>query len=106
MNEQKEELIQFIIDQTQIDRDTIIRILNYRGVTELSEKYEQVLKDAEGLSVDPRIALESAASILRIDVDKKGNKSKLNNEALKEPPETVIKICRAFKEYYYRSLLD
>lgn len=106
MNKQGEELIQFIVDQTQIGRDTIIRILNYRGVTELSEKYEQVLKDAEDLHVDPRIALESAASILRIDVDKKGNKSKNNKELLWEPPDTVIKISRAFKEYYYRSLLD
>ena len=32
MNKQGEELIQFIVDQTQIGRDTIIRILNYRGV--------------------------------------------------------------------------
>ncbi len=104
MNKQEEELIQFIVDQTQIDRDTIIRILNYRGVTELSEKYEKALEDVEDLNVDSRIALESAASILRIDVDKKGNKSKLNNEALKEPPETVIQICQVHKGFYYRFL--
>ena len=35
MNKQEEELIQFIVDQTQTDRDKVIRILNYRGATDL-----------------------------------------------------------------------
>lgn len=106
MNKREEELIQFIVDQTQIGRDTIIRILNNRGVTELSEKYEEALKDAEDLNVDSKIAIEAASSILRLNIDKKGRKPNLNKELLKDPPETIIKICRAFKEYYYRSLLD
>lgn len=105
MNEQKEELIQFIVDQTQIGRDTIIRILNYRGVTELSEKYEKALKDAEELNVDSRIALDATFSIFKANIALKGRKSNLNKELFKESPETVVKICRAFKEYYYRSLL-
>lgn len=106
MNKQEEELIQFIFDQTQIGRDTIIRILNYRGVAELSEKYEQALEDAEELNVDPRITLEAASAMLRLDTDKTCRKSKSNKELLREPPDTVIKICRAFKEFYYRFLLD
>lgn len=104
MNKQGEELIQYIIKQTQIDRDTILRILNYRGVTELSEKYEKALEHARDLNVNPRIALDAVSSMLKLNIDKKDRQPKLNKELFKESPETVVKICQAYKGFYYRFL--